>query len=338
MSESSSSPGIFGSRLGAATGGLLDPTGFQIVQSDYDSVLHHLLASNGRDALVVWQEPRGSQHAIYARRVLEDGTLLDGPLHGGGIPVATVTPESGLKTLFFDGTNYWLTWFGGRFNAREPSRRASRWANGTADGWQRHHFAAGITFDPSSAISLARKTPRRTITSWKTFQAFSARRNPARRDASALHLAAWYDHTPDRNQTGSRLRRHELRRDPRESGISHHSRVNRSRPPGDFNLLPRALLLCEESSTMPAHMRLLFHGRMPRWCPGTNPSDTSRIAHRHRERALFEALNQQQSRSSLVQITAYVVTYFVLADGPDGFLRSCATTAGASLTISRRSY
>ena len=29
----SSSPGIFGSRLGEATGGLLDPTGFQIVQS-----------------------------------------------------------------------------------------------------------------------------------------------------------------------------------------------------------------------------------------------------------------------------------------------------------------
>ena len=86
--------------------------------------------------------------------------MLDGPLHGGGIPVATVTPESGLKTLFFDGTNYWLTWFGGRFDAQ--SLHVGRLDGQTArpmDG-SGITLLQGITSDPCPPFLSQRTAPR----------------------------------------------------------------------------------------------------------------------------------------------------------------------------------
>ena len=102
----------YGARV-TSDGEVLDPDGIGL-SIMYASQTYPAVAFDGTNYLVVWQDERsgtgsaGEAHDdIYAARVTQDGTSLDGT----GIAVATAPSVQGyFPSVAFDGTNYLVVW------------------------------------------------------------------------------------------------------------------------------------------------------------------------------------------------------------------------------------
>jgi hypothetical protein len=112
---------VFGARVDATTGEILDPTGFAVIEIANDDptrpriTADPVLVSDGSGFLVFWVEQRdGKSSQIYGRRVAVDGTVLDGPVLGGGVAISSPsTQKVEPGAVFFDGTNHFVTWTDG---------------------------------------------------------------------------------------------------------------------------------------------------------------------------------------------------------------------------------
>ena len=97
-------PGIYGARV-TPGGTVLDPSGFYISQAGYGQYLP-VLAFDGANFLVVWEDQRSSEYDIYGARVNTAGTVLD----PSGIAISTATNGQLSPAVAFDGTNFLVVW------------------------------------------------------------------------------------------------------------------------------------------------------------------------------------------------------------------------------------
>ncbi len=90
-------------------GTVLDPDGILISGAPLDQIAP-MVASDGRDYLVVWQDFRNNlDFDIYGARVTGDGQVLD----PGGLPIATGAGGQSSPSVSFEGPNYLVLWSNG---------------------------------------------------------------------------------------------------------------------------------------------------------------------------------------------------------------------------------
>jgi len=89
-----------------ATGSALDPAGIPVTRAAH-SQYNQMLATDGTNWLVVWEDNRNGNGDIYGARVSQSGGVLD----PAGLPLATLGNSwQGEPDVSFDGTRYVVTW------------------------------------------------------------------------------------------------------------------------------------------------------------------------------------------------------------------------------------
>jgi large repetitive protein len=328
------SRGFYGARIDAATGQLLDPTGFPIAYSVHSPSLTHelldyVLASNGQEFLFVWREARGSeiqarQSSLYARRIRTDGTMLDGPLTGGGIPIATALQEGDtLAAAYFDESQYWVTWLGG------TALRGTRLHAQTAELLQGTPDSAGVVLMPRliANVAFAKDASSVLVVHGSQFKRFSpdgtaldaAPRLFSWQPGTTTPLTGWVTAGFDGTnyvvvQAGRMLSRIE----PDGTVLD---------PPDDFNLLPGGIELCEGGYSALGSARLVLR-------PGVSLLLGIGFNEDFRGSRIDTALGTlldgpvgTHCGKALPLLTRDPVVSLGLADGPDGFLAAIGNHA-----------
>ncbi|MCX6842706.1 MAG: T9SS type A sorting domain-containing protein [candidate division WOR-3 bacterium] len=95
---------ICGARV-TPSGGVLDPGGIAISTATY-SQWYPVVAFDGTNYLVAWQDYRTTDFDLYASRVTPAGTVLD----PAGLPIATSAIYQRYPSLTFGNSSYFLTW------------------------------------------------------------------------------------------------------------------------------------------------------------------------------------------------------------------------------------
>ncbi|MBM7113002.1 HYR domain-containing protein [Archangium primigenium] len=100
------STGLYGSRVRASDGAVLDPSGLLIASSS-DKPAEVAVGTDGTQFLVAWQSMVGSLYELHARRVTTAGAVVE--------PSPVVLAKSSTSgayspALAFDGTHYLLAW------------------------------------------------------------------------------------------------------------------------------------------------------------------------------------------------------------------------------------
>jgi hypothetical protein len=150
---------IYGTRV-TPGGELLDPFGFVIPQAAREQ-LAPVLAFDGANYLVVWEDHRGGSPDIYGARVTPGGTVLD----PDGIAISQAPNWELTPALAFDGANYLVVW---------EDRRS-----GNSDIYGARVTPGGTVLDPDGiAIS----------------QATSSQNYPAIGFDGANYFVVWQDH------------------------------------------------------------------------------------------------------------------------------------------------
>ncbi|MCK6547643.1 hypothetical protein L6R52_17465, partial [Myxococcota bacterium] len=118
--ESTTAREIFGARIHAFTGGLVDATPRTLVPRGASGELSApAIASDGTDYLVAWEQ-LGGRREVRLRAVLGDGTLAN-------LPEQVLTASGQTPALSFDGRNYLAVWSThGSTTSAEHSLRAAR--------------------------------------------------------------------------------------------------------------------------------------------------------------------------------------------------------------------
>jgi len=106
---------VFGARVRASDGTLLDQAAFTIAQAPSPAPwipTAPSVAFDGTNFVVVWsQGPAGGNGEVHGARVTPGGVLLDGPAEAGGFPIATSSSlGESQPRVAFDGTNYFVAW------------------------------------------------------------------------------------------------------------------------------------------------------------------------------------------------------------------------------------
>ncbi|MBI4548648.1 MAG: T9SS type A sorting domain-containing protein [Ignavibacteriae bacterium] len=101
---------IYGARV-SKSGIVLEPT-FIIISAASMEQTFPVVASNGRDYLVVWQDSRDQAQGlnIYGVRVTSDAVLLD----SAGIPISTAMNAQQAPSVTWNGVNYLVAWHDNR--------------------------------------------------------------------------------------------------------------------------------------------------------------------------------------------------------------------------------
>ncbi len=100
---------IYGSRV-TTSGNVLDTAGIPISTASDDQYTP-VIAFDGTNYLVVWEDWRGVDPDIYGARVNQAGVVLD----HGGIPISTAFDSQQSPSVGFDGTNFLAAWEDYRF-------------------------------------------------------------------------------------------------------------------------------------------------------------------------------------------------------------------------------
>ncbi len=106
--DRSSGNDLYGARVRASDGALLDPAGIAICAQP-GTQNNPAVAWDGTSFLVVWQDSRTSATSgidLYGGRVSSAGALLD----GAGFPISTATGNQQAPALAWNGTHHLVVW------------------------------------------------------------------------------------------------------------------------------------------------------------------------------------------------------------------------------------
>jgi len=118
---------IYGTRV-ASDGTVLDPNSIAISRADRNQY-HPVVASDGSNCFVTWDDTRGGSSRIHGARISPEGVVLD----TNGVSVSSAS--SYIPAIAFDGENYLVTWDDYRL--------------GSADIYGARVTPAGVVLDPS---------------------------------------------------------------------------------------------------------------------------------------------------------------------------------------------
>jgi hypothetical protein len=167
--RSASSTDIYGARINAATGAVVDPSGLPIstatgTQSNPD------VAFDGTNFLVVWEDHRSGTDIYGARVPAATGV----PIEPAGIPIAKGVVAHETPTIAFDGAHYLVVW----------TNRAGSGANQTNDIFGARVHPSGLVLDPVGFVisgSLAQEMwPRLAFGNQTYFVVWSDSRTSAK--------------------------------------------------------------------------------------------------------------------------------------------------------------
>jgi hypothetical protein len=116
---------IYGSRV-TTSGVVLDTAGIPISTASDDQYTP-VIAFDGINYLVVWEDWRGVDVDIYGARVNQTGVVLD----HGGIPISTAFDSQLSPAVAFDGTNFLAVWEDYQFGTRSDAYAARINSSGT---------------------------------------------------------------------------------------------------------------------------------------------------------------------------------------------------------------
>lgn len=173
---------IYGARV-SAEGDVLDPDGIPICRSPGVQQFAPVVASDGRDFLVVWVDyrnhwtPEGNTSPdLYATRVTAQGEVLD----TNGIPLCRKRLEQFDPAIAFNGTNYLVVWA----DTQDPL------VSGQFDIRAARVTPAGVVLDTNS-IAVCTNASNQFGVSVATWQ--------------GDFFAAWRDHWPTGGIAGTRI-------------------------------------------------------------------------------------------------------------------------------------
>ncbi|MFP2957869.1 hypothetical protein ACLEPN_08565 [Myxococcus sp. 1LA] len=160
---------VFGARVRAADGVVLDPQGIALATETYGEKAP-TVAFDGSHYLVAWEDQRVVLGTVQGRRVrASDGVVMD----SSALLLATEVVYQRQPTLGFDGTRYLLTWHRGSVNYSQHELHGRRF---TPQGTPVDPASFRITDTTSSGagrIGVASSGPGRFLVAYNDYRQFA---------------------------------------------------------------------------------------------------------------------------------------------------------------------
>ncbi|SET10493.1 hypothetical protein SAMN05443572_1011116 [Myxococcus fulvus] len=160
---------IFGARVRASDGVVLDPQGIALATETYGEK-SPTVAFDGNNYLVAWEDLRVVLTTVQGRRVrAADGVVVD----PSALLLATEVVYQRQPTLGFDGTRYLLTWHRGSVNYSQHALHGRRFSPQMSPVDPSSFLITDTTSSGAGRIGVASSGPGRFLVAYNDYRQFA---------------------------------------------------------------------------------------------------------------------------------------------------------------------